>query len=149
MKFATRFSLYLIASRIPPGRIVCVVGGWVVFFVLCVFPVFSVFVGLVVVLLCCCAAVLLGCCFAVLLACCLANWLEKQKQKHGERRKAKTTKKQSRTGKKRQNSDQNRVRGGGKIALKLRQNPPKSHQAPKMTTRWLPGPKEYERVVDF
>ena len=77
----------LIASRIPPGRIVCVVGGWVVFFVLCVFPVFPVFVGLVVVLLCCCAAVLLGCCFAVLLACCLANWLEKQNKNMGREEK--------------------------------------------------------------
>ena len=112
---------YLIASRIPPGRIVCVVGGWVVFFVLCVFPVFSVFVGLVVVLLCCCAAVLLGCCFAVLLACCLAVWLEKQKQKHGERRKAKTAKKQSQTRKNYKNRPKMRS-GEVKFALKLSQN---------------------------
>ena len=36
------------------------VGGWIVFVVLLVFSVVSVFVGLVAVLLCCCAAVLLG-----------------------------------------------------------------------------------------
>ena len=35
----------LIASRIPPGHIDWVVGGWVVFFVLAVFLFFSVFVG--------------------------------------------------------------------------------------------------------
>ena len=77
---------YLIALRIPPGRIVWLVGGWVVFFVLRVFPVFSVFVGWVAILLFCCAAVLLGCCFAVLLAGCLAVLLEKQKQNMGEKK---------------------------------------------------------------
>ena len=43
----------LIASRIPPGHIDWVVGGWVVFFVFVVFSVFPVFVGLVAFLLCC------------------------------------------------------------------------------------------------
>ena len=40
----------LIASRIPPGRLVWLLGGWVVFFVLVVFFVFYVFVELVAVL---------------------------------------------------------------------------------------------------
>ena len=126
--------MYLIASRIPPGRIFCVVGGCVVCFVLCVFPVFSVFVGLVVVLLCCCAAVLLGCCLAVLLACCLANWLEKQKQKHGERRKAQTTKKQPQTGK--SNKDRSKIGpGGAKMVLKFGQRSKK--KCPKKFTMFL------------
>ena len=42
---AGRGSADLIASRIPPGRLVWLVGGWVVFFVLDVFSVFYVFVG--------------------------------------------------------------------------------------------------------
>ena len=51
----------LIASRIPPGRLVWLVGGWVVFFVLVVFSVFYVFVGLVAVLGCLLVVGLLGC----------------------------------------------------------------------------------------
>ena len=54
---------YLIASRIPPGRIDWVVGGRVVFFVLVVFSVFYVFVGLVAVLGCLLVVWLLGCWF--------------------------------------------------------------------------------------
>ena len=53
----------LIASRIPPGRIDWVVGGRVVFFVLVVFSVFYVFVGLVAVLGCLLVVWLLGCWF--------------------------------------------------------------------------------------
>ena len=52
-----------IASRIPPGRIDWVVGGRVVFFVLVVFSVFYVFVGLVAVLGCLLVVWLLGCWF--------------------------------------------------------------------------------------
>ena len=51
------------ASRIPPGRIDWVVGGRVVFFVLVVFSVFYVFVGLVAVLGCLLVVWLLGCWF--------------------------------------------------------------------------------------
>ena len=54
---------HLIASRIPPGRIDWVVGGRVVFFVLVVFSVFYVFVGLVAVLGCLLVVWLLGCWF--------------------------------------------------------------------------------------
>ena len=50
-----------IASRIPPGRLVWLVGGWVVFFVLVAFSVFDVFVGLVAVLGCLLVVGLLGC----------------------------------------------------------------------------------------
>ena len=52
-----------IASRIPPGRIDWVVGGRVVFFVLVVFSVFYVFVGLVAVFGCLLVVWLLGCWF--------------------------------------------------------------------------------------
>ena len=51
-----------IASRIPPGRLVWLLGGWVVFFVLVVFFVFYVFVELVAVLGCLLVVGLLGCC---------------------------------------------------------------------------------------
>ena len=51
----------LIASRIPPGRLVWLLGGWVVFFVLVVFFVFYVFVELVAVLGFLLVVGLLGC----------------------------------------------------------------------------------------
>ena len=60
---AGRGAADLIASRIPPGRIDWVVGGRVVFFVLVVFSVFYVFVGLVAVLGCLLVVWLLGCWF--------------------------------------------------------------------------------------
>ena len=50
-----------IASRIPPGRLVWLLGGWVVFFVLVVFFVFYVFVELVAVLGFLLVVGLLGC----------------------------------------------------------------------------------------
>ena len=43
MQYNITYILYLIASRIPPGRIDWVVGGRVVFFVFVVFSVFPVF----------------------------------------------------------------------------------------------------------
>ena len=60
---SVRKHVYLIASRIPPGRIDWVVGGRVVFFVLVVFSVFYVFVGLVAVFGCLLVVWLLGCWF--------------------------------------------------------------------------------------
>ena len=51
----------LIASCIPPGRLVWLLGGWVVFFVLVVFFVFYVFVELVAVLGFLLVVGLLGC----------------------------------------------------------------------------------------
>ena len=58
---AGRGAADLIASRIPPGRLVWLLGGWVVFFVLVVFFVFYVFVELVAVLGFLLVVGLLGC----------------------------------------------------------------------------------------
>ena len=64
-----------ISSRIPPGRLVWLVGGWVVFFVLVVFSVFYVFVGLVAVLGCLLVVGLLGCWVVGLLGCWVVGLL--------------------------------------------------------------------------
>ena len=149
-----------IASRIPPGRLVWLVGGWVVFFVLVVFSVFYVFVGLVAVLGCLLVVWLLGCWFEQ------PNNPKKQPPNnpiirqpsyqttqehnnpttqtnrfHTKKSKRQTTKNTGKSGQGHQI--------GARIDQKWSQNRKKCAEPPKVATRWLPRPLYPSSLVNF
>ena len=157
---AGRGAADLIASRIPPGRIDWVVGGRVVFFVLVVFSVFYVFVGLVAVLGCLLVVWLLGC------------WFEQpinpkkqppnnpimrqpsyQTQDHNNpTTQTKTCIPLRKTSKKQPKSLENGARmtqNGARIDQKWSQNRKKYAEPPKVATRWLPRPLSAGSVTHF
>ena len=161
--FATRSpegAADLIASRIPPGRIDWVVGGRVVFFVLVVFSVFYVFVGLVAVLGCLLVVWLLGCWFEQ------PNNPKKQPpnnpiirqpsyqttQEHNNPTTQTNRFLTKKTNDKQPKILENRAKVtqiGARIDQKWSQNRKKYAEPPKVATRWLPRPLYPEGPVDF